>query len=79
MKKTILFLALLMSLPFSRAFAQAGEIIYRDFEPDTALHIGAQPAVLSIDFDNEAPPISWSGGFLKVPGFILICTVVTNL
>ncbi len=39
MKKTNIILALLAFLPFSKAFAQVGEIIYRDFEPD--LYVGA--------------------------------------
>ena len=34
MKKTKLILALLALLPFSRAFAQQGDIIYVDFDPD---------------------------------------------
>ena len=38
MKKTKLILALLALLPFSGAFAQTGEIIYRDFEPDLSIH-----------------------------------------
>ena len=55
MKRIRFILILLAILPFNGAFAQTGEIIYRDFEPDTALHVGGQPTVVSIDFDNEAP------------------------
>ena len=62
MKKKVLFFALMALLLFTRAFAQTGEIIYRDFDPDSVLHVGGHPTVLSIDFDNEAPPdiiIQW--------------------
>ena len=55
MKRIRFILILLAILPFNGAFAQTGEIIYRDFEPDTALHVGGQPTVVSIDFDKEAP------------------------
>ena len=52
MKKIGLFLTLLALLPFSRAFAQQGEIIYVDFDPDW---IGGQSwyDTLWIDFDED--------------------------
>lgn len=52
MKKIGLFLTLLALLPFSRAFAQQGEIIYVDFDPDW---IGGQSwyDTLWIDFDGD--------------------------
>ena len=57
MKKTKIIIALLALVPFSRAFAQVGEIIYVDFEPDTALHVGSQaPHEIWIDFDNDELP-----------------------
>ena len=52
MKKIGLFLTLLALLPFSRAFAQQGEIIFVDFDPDW---IGGQSwyDTLWIDFDED--------------------------
>ena len=52
MKKIGLFLTLLALLPFTRAFAQQGEIIFVDFDPDW---IGGQSwyDTLWIDFDED--------------------------
>lgn len=71
MKRKKFILILLAILPFTSAFAQAGEIIYRDFEPDTALHVGSQPTVLSIDFDNEAPADIMIKWFFESPSVYL--------
>ena len=49
--KTIL--ALLALLPFSRAFAQVGEIIYRDFEPDSILIYWLKLGPMYIDLDED--------------------------
>ena len=56
MKKTKFILALLAFLPFSRAFAQVGEIIYRDFEPDSILIYWHKlgPVWIDLDVDGEA-------------------------
>ena len=56
MKKTKIFLALLALLPISRAFAQVGEIIYRDFEPDSILIYWHKlgPVWIDLDADGEA-------------------------
>lgn len=53
MKKIKLFLALMMLLPFSRAFAQVGEIIYRDFDPDSILIYWQKLGPVLIDLDGE--------------------------
>jgi len=56
MKKTKIFLALLALLPLSRAFAQVGEIIYRDFNPDSILIYWHKlgPVWIDLDADGEA-------------------------
>ena len=51
MKHTKLILALLALLPFTRAFAQEGEIIYMDFEPDSIVYYPISK--LYIDFDQD--------------------------
>ena len=51
MKKIKLILALLALLPFSRAFAQRGDIIYVDFDPDTC--VSQLQETLWVDFDND--------------------------
>lgn len=51
MKKTKLILALLALLPFSRALAQNGEIIYVDFDPDW--YTQSSFDTLWIDFDGN--------------------------
>jgi len=60
MKKTKIFLALLALLPISRAIAQMGEIIYRDFEPDSILIYWHKlgPVWIDLDADGEADDIS---------------------
>ena len=50
--KRILTLAFLIITAF-HVKAQEGKIIYVDFEPDTALHVGQQPNTLWIDFDHD--------------------------
>ena len=56
MEKIRLILALLALLPFSGAFAQTGEIIYRDFEPDSILIYWHKlgPIWIDLDVDGEA-------------------------
>ena len=57
MKHTKLILALLALLPFTRAFAQEGEIIYMDFEPDMCVSTTNYPNcfhdTIKIDFDQD--------------------------
>lgn len=56
MKRIRFILILLAILPFARAHAQTGEIIYRDFEPDSILvywlYLG--PIYIDLDVDGEA-------------------------
>ena len=60
MKKTKLILALLALMPFTRAFAQVGEIIYRDFEPDSILIVWQKIGPMLIDLDGGEPDmIMW--------------------
>ena len=56
MKKIIIILTLLALLPISRTFAQVGEIIYRDFEPDSILiyWVKLGPVWIDLDADGEA-------------------------
>ena len=56
MKKIKIIFALLAFLPFSKAFAQEGEIIYRDFEPDSILIYWHKlgPIWIDLDVDGEA-------------------------
>ena len=53
MKKAKIILALLAILPFSGAFAQMGEIIYRDFDPDSVMILYSEKTEMSIDLDGE--------------------------
>jgi hypothetical protein len=53
MKNTKLILALLALMPFARAFAQEGEIIYRDFEPDSILVFWVGNPTMSIDLEGN--------------------------
>ena len=55
MKHTKLILALLALLPFTRAFAQEGEIIYTEYNPDWCLEsIQYAPAdTIKLDFDGD--------------------------
>ena len=56
MKRIRFILILLAILPFTRAHAQTGEVIYRDFEPDSILvywlYLG--PIYIDLDVDGEA-------------------------
>ena len=56
MEKIRLILTLLALMPFSRAFAQVGEIIYRDFEPDSIViyPYKLDPIWIDLDVDGEA-------------------------
>ena len=56
MKKTILLMILLSFATLTCVNAQQGEIIYRDFEPDTTMHGGYEPRDIWIDFDNDNLP-----------------------
>ena len=72
MKKTILFIALMMALSLSRAFAQTGEIIYRDFEPDSILIYWHKlgPVWIDLDLDGEANEFymkMWVAGSVCAP------------
>ena len=60
MKKTIIILVLMAFLPFSRAFAQQGEIIYRDFDPDSILIYWQKlgPVWIDLDVDGEADDLA---------------------
>ena len=88
MKKTKIFLALLALLPISRAFAQVGEIIYRDFEPDSILIYWEKlgPVWIDLDVDGEADDLKMkmnAGGQFCYPEFftvgsVRICTIETN-
>ena len=53
MKKTKLISALLAFLPFLSAFAQEGDIIYRDFEPDSILIYWHKLGPVWIDLDAD--------------------------
>ena len=53
MKKIKLILALLVLMPFSRAFAQMGEIIYRDFDPDSCLHVHLSHEEMCFDLNFD--------------------------
>lgn len=86
MKKTTLFIALMMALPLSRAFAQTGEIIYRDFEPDSILIYWEKygPVWIDLDLDGEANEFymkMWVYGSVCAPEHqtigsnIRICTI----
>ena len=56
MKTLKIVLALMALLPFSGVFAQVGEIIYRDFEPDSILIYWHKlgPVWIDLDADGEA-------------------------
>jgi hypothetical protein len=70
MKKTKLILALLALLPFSGAFAQTGEIIYRDFEPDSILIYWVKLGPVWIDLDVDGEPDDLAMQMLTFdPGF----------
>ena len=56
MKKIIIVLILLAILPFTRVFAQTGEIIYRDFEPDSILVYWLYLGPIYIDLDVDGEP-----------------------
>ena len=43
----------MMALPLTRSFAQTGEIIYHDYEPDLMLQFGQQPTEIGIDLDED--------------------------
>ena len=86
MKKTKLILALLALMPFTRAIAQTGDIIYRDFEPDSILIYWEKLGPVWIDLDVDGEPndlkmVMWKGGYFCVPELITagsnirICTV----
>ena len=70
MKKIKYLLAFLALLPFSSTFAQEGEIIYRDFEPDTCKYItwslyGGGMDSLKIDLDLDGSIDFWVTGFVQ--------------
>ena len=75
MKKTILLFALMVALPFSRALAQVGEIIYHDYEPDLMLQFMEQPTEIQIDFDEDGIyDIRMCWYFVSVEGgFKIVC------
>jgi hypothetical protein len=56
MKKKKFILALLALMPFTGALAQVGDIIYRDFEPDSILIYWHKlgPVWIDLDADGEA-------------------------
>ena len=56
MKTTKIIIALLALLPFSRAFAQEGEILYTDFEPDSGLYVNLSYEELSFDLNYDGNP-----------------------
>ena len=60
MKKIKIILALLALMPFTSALAQEGEIIYRDFEPDSILIVWQKIGPMLIDLDGGEPDmIMW--------------------
>jgi hypothetical protein len=87
MKRITIILAFLALLPFSRAFAQVGEIIYRDFDPDSCViyWIKLGPVWIDLDADGEAHDLyleCWQSGWICAPEFavgdfsnIRICTL----
>lgn len=86
MKKIKLILALLALMPFTGAFAQTGDIIYRDFEPDSILIYWYKLGPVWIDLDVDGEPndlkmVMWKGGYFCVPELITagpnirICTI----
>ena len=54
MKQTKLIFALLALLPFSRAFAQEGEIIYNDNFNHREMHADQPNHIRMLDFDNDS-------------------------
>ena len=54
MKQTKLIFALLALLPFSRAFAQEGEIIYNDNFNPREMHADQPNHIRMLDFDNDS-------------------------
>ena len=76
MKKINIILALLAFLPFSRAFAQVGEIIYRDFEPDSVLEYHNTGYML-IDLDGKGLSDIKMGYYINSPG--IVYTSITSL
>ena len=56
MKKTKLILALLAILPFTRAVAQQGEILYTDLNPDPFLHVTVSYEQLCLDLNFDTIP-----------------------
>lgn len=89
MKKMKIMLALMSFLPFSRVFAQTGEIIYRDFEPDSILIYWDKlgPVWIDLDVDGEADDLKmqmYIMGQICYPDLttagpnIRICTIESN-
>ena len=77
MKKIKYLLAFLALLPFSSAFAQEGEILYTDFDPDPFLYIGSPQGTMTFDLDYDSIPDicmhhHWAG--THVPEFELYAT-----
>lgn len=75
MKKKKIILAFLAFLPFSSALAQVGEIIYRDFEPDSILIYWHKlgPVWIDLDVDGESDDLEMvmhAGGEICYPEII---------
>ena len=54
MKKIIIILILLALLPISRAFAQKGEILFTDFDPDPFLYVHSAYEAMSFDLTYDS-------------------------
>jgi len=89
MKKIKLILALLALMPFTGAFAQTGDIIYRDFEPDSILIYWHKlgPVWIDLDVDGEADDLNMQmvkmgeicfPEILTTGSNIKICTIESN-
>jgi hypothetical protein len=89
MQKTFLILALLAFIPFTRAIAQTGDIIYRDFEPDSILSYWVKlgPIWIDLDADGESDDLRMrmvKSGKICYPEFLTantntrICIVESN-
>ena len=89
MKKIKLIMAFMALLSFSEVFAQQGEIIYRDFDPDSILIYWHKlgPVWIDLDADGEADDIKmqmWIHGSICAPELVTadskikICTIEEN-
>ena len=66
MKKIRIVFALLTLLPFSRAFAQMGEIIYKDFDPDPYLFLQWSYEEIYIDLALDSTPDIFMAYYLSL-------------